>query len=186
MTTYLRKRATALAIALTAGLLPSSWGQAPLSEQQIKAGFVLNFARYVEWPEQAFAGKEAPLILCVLGRDPFGGALSAIERRSVQGRELRVRRDVLAEDTRGCHVLFVSDSEARRLAPILRQVAGNPILTVSDIEGFTDAGGGIGMTHGDERLQFEVNLDALQQGRLKASSQLLKLARSVLGGKGRN
>jgi hypothetical protein len=82
--------------------------------------------------------------------------------------------------------VFVADSEQRRLAQTLRSLAGEPILTVSDIEGFIDVGGSIGIVQGEQRLEFEVNRDALDQAQLKASSNLLKLARNLANLKGRN
>jgi hypothetical protein len=160
--------------------------QPPLPEQQAKAAFVFNFARYVEWPERAFGSREAPVVICVLGRDVFGSALTAVENRQVQGRPIRVRVGITAEAARSCHVVFVADSEQRRLAQTLRSFAGEPILTVSDIEGFIDVGGSIGIVQGEQRLEFEVNRDALDQAQLKASSNLLKLARNLANLKGRN
>lgn len=168
-----------LAIFLALGLNASAQAQTALSEAQVKAGFVLNFARYVEWPERAFASREAPLVICAVGNDNLGAALSALETRQVQGRAIKLRRGINADDLRGCHVAYVADSEQRRLLPTLRMLAGQSVLTVSDIEGFIDAGGAIGIVPGDDRLQFEINRAALDQAQLKASSQLLKLARNV-------
>lgn len=160
--------------------------QQPLPEQQAKAAFVFNFARYVEWPEQAFASREAPIVICVLGRDVFGSALTAVESRQAQNRPLKVRTGVTAETARGCHVAFVADSEQRRLSPTLRALPNEPILTVSDIDGFIDVGGAIGIVQGDQRLEFEVNRDALNRAQLKASSDLLRLARNLANLKKRN
>lgn len=171
-----------------AGLAPChcAFAQQPLPEQQAKAGFVFNFARYVEWPERAFASRESPLVICVLGRDVFGSALTAVEKRQIQGHPLLVRVGITTETARGCHVIFFSDSEHRRLAPILRTLGSEPILTVSDIDGFIDVGGAIGLVQGEQRLEFEINRDALDQAQLKASSNLLRLARNLANLKGRN
>mgnify|MGYP000848336805 FL=1 len=160
--------------------------QAAVSEAQAKAGFVLNFARYVEWPERVFAARDAPILLCVLARDDVATALTALDGRQVQGRPIAVRRLANADEARPCQVLFIAESEARRLAPTLRSLAGQPLLTVGDADGFIDAGGGIGIVRGDGRLQFEVNRAALDQAQLKASSNLLKLARNLADAKGRN
>jgi hypothetical protein len=173
-------------VAAALWLSPSASAQATSTEQQVKAGFVLNFARYVEWPERVFAARDAPLVICILGRDNFGAAMTALEGRQVQGRPVKLRRGVAIEDMRGCHVVFVSESEDRRLVPTLHSLAGQPILTVSDMEGFIDAGGAIGIVQGEDRLQFEINRSALDQAQLKASSNLLKLARNVADLKGRN
>lgn len=179
-------RAILLVLALGFGIATAVSGQPPLQEQQAKAAFLFNFARYVEWPERAFASRESPLLICVLGRDAFGSALTAVERRQIQGHPLQVRVGVSAETARGCHVIFISDSEHRRLAPILRTLGSEPILTVSDIDGFIDVGGAIGLVQGEQRLEFEINRDALDLAQLKASSNLLRLARNLANLKGRN
>jgi len=150
------------------------------SEADLKAALTLNFARYVEWPERAFTSRDAPFQLCLVGRDTLGPAFSALETRTLQNRPVKVRRNVPAEDTRGCHIVFASELEERRLPVLLRSLAGQPVLTVGDADGFIDAGGAIGIVPGEQRLQFEVNRGVLDQARLKASSQLLKLARAVL------
>ena len=169
-----------VAVATALGPAVAPFAQTILPEAQIKAAFVLNFARYVEWPDRAFASRDAPLLICVVGRDTFGTALGALENRQVHGRPVNVRSGLTVEESRGCHVVFVSDSEARRLTSLLRSLAGRPILTVSDAEGFIDSGGAIGIVPGDDRLQFEINRSVLEQAHLKASSQLLRLARTVL------
>lgn len=162
-------------------LAPGLGGQDVREEYQVKAAYLFNFAKFVEWPAAAFRSTDAPLALCVAGRDPFGSALAAYEGRLVQGREVRVRRGVAAGDVRSCNILFVSDSEERRLPPILAQTAGFPVLTVSDLDGFVDAGGVIGLVEADSRVQFEVNLASAARAQLKLSTQLLRLARRVRG-----
>lgn len=177
-----RRRAGCIAVALTLGLLTHAPAQVQttLTEAQAKAGFILNFARYVEWPAAAFASREAPVVACLLERDALVGALTALEGRQVQGRALKVRRSLTADDTRGCHLVFIGEAEERRIVPVLRSLAGQAVLTVGDAEHFVDLGGAIGIVLGEERLQFEVNRSALDQAQLKASASLLKLAHSVL------
>ena len=177
-----RRRAGCLA-ALALGLLAlAPWqaqAQPTLTEAQAKAGFILNFARYVEWPATAFVSREAPVVACLLERDALVGALGALEGRLVQGRPLKVRRSFTADDTHGCHVVFIGEADERRIVPVLRSLAGQPVLTIGDAERFVDLGGAIGLVLGDERLQFDVNRGVLEQAQLKASASLLKLARSV-------
>jgi hypothetical protein len=181
---FWRRVALGLLLAMVSGT-PGLKAQA-LSEAQVKAGFLFNFAKYVEWPVEAFHSKEAPVWLCVAGRDPFGPAIDAFDGKQVHGRPIVVRRIPSgSEDFRGCHVLYVSDSEQRHVAPLLRSAQGS-ILTVSDIDGFVDVGGAIGLVNADERIQFEVNVSTLQRASLKASSQLLKLARNASSVRGRN
>ena len=173
-----------LLLALLSGAPPLQ-AQA-LSEAQIKAGFVYNFAKYIEWPAEAFSGKDAAFVMCLAGRDTLGAQLDSFDGKTVHGHPVVVKRMAAAsEDFRGCHILFVSESEQRRTASIVRtsQVA---LLTVSDIDGFIDMGGGIGLLNADERVQFEVNLGALQRASLKASSQLLRLARNSSSMRGKN
>lgn len=157
-----------------------------LGEAQIKAGFVYNFAKYIEWPAEAFFGKDGTFVMCVVGRDTLGAPLDSLDGKTVHGHPVVVRRmGGASEDFRGCHVLFVSESEERRAASIVR-TSQAALLTVSDIDGFIDMGGGIGLVNADERIQFEINLGALQRASLKASSQLLKLARNSSSMRGRN
>jgi hypothetical protein len=152
---------------------------APSAEYEIKAAFLYNFAKFVEWPSTAFAQPQAPLIVCLIGEDSLGPALDTIDRKVAQGHELQVRRKVRLEETRPCHILFVADSERTRLPAILRAVAGASVLTVSDMDRFAEAGGVIGLYDVDNRVQFSVNLDQARSATLQINSQLLKLARIV-------
>jgi hypothetical protein len=157
-----------------------SYAQTALSENQVKAALVFNFARYVEWPATAFANAMDPLFICHLGRDNLGGSILALNTRQVNGRAIRTRASTTLDETRGCHIVFLSDSEERRIAPLLRGLADKPILTVSDATGFAEAGGAIGIVQGETRLQFDVNRASLDLAQLKASSNLLKLARTLI------
>jgi len=171
-----------MAIGLSS-LLPSAYA-ADLGEYQVKAGFLFNFAKFTEWPAEAFAARDPRLILCIIGKDPFGGGvLAALESRTIGNREFHTRRGVALDDLGGCQVVFIAGSEERNLAAILRAASIRPILTVSDIDGFVEAGGMIGLMAVDERIQFDVNLGACQRAALRPSSQMLKLARQVIGGK---
>jgi hypothetical protein len=177
----LRKSALiAAALMFGAGASPLRAGGLP-DEYQVKAAFIYNFAKFVEWPTDSLGPKEAPLTVCLAGRDPFGAAWAGIEGRQVQGRALQVRRGVIPGETAGCHVLFVADSEERRVPAILAAVGSQPVLTISDAESFAESGGAVQMVVADGRLQFDASLTALQRSRLKASSQVLKLARTVIG-----
>ena len=167
----------ALLLCLTGGRFATA---SPAGEYQIKAAYLLNFARYVEWPAVRLPVAQA-LRVCVLGRDPFDGALSALEGRQVNGREVRLRQLEGADQAGECHVVFISESEKRRLGPMLRMLASRGLLLVSDIEGFAEAGGSIGLVTEDGRVRFDINQASLQRDGLRASAQLLRLARSVHG-----
>lgn len=164
-------------LSLASGALPAA---PPPAEYQIKAAYLLNFARYVEWPAARLAAAQA-LRVCVLGRDPFGGALSALEGRQINGREVRVRQLEGVDQAGECHVVFISDSEERRLGPMLRTLASRGLLLVSDLDGFAEAGGSIGLVTEDGRVRFDINQTSLQRDGLRASAQLLRLARNVHG-----
>jgi hypothetical protein len=160
-------------------VMPMSLGQTVLSDQQMKAAYVLNFVRYVDWPERAFATPESPLAICVFGESGASG-LTGIAGKVIRSHPIQVRSVTGAEEARYCHVLFVSEYDTRRFVGILRALQNAPILTISEADGFIDVGGMIGLVHLDNRLQFEVNLGVVQQAQLKASSQLLRLARNVI------
>jgi hypothetical protein len=150
-----------------------------LTEPQVKAAFIFNFAKFVQWPAQAFATSQAPIVLCVPAREGLGGALAGIDGKQVHGRELRVRRGVKPDDMKACHILFVPDAEARSVADLLRTVGMLPVLTIGEPDGFAAAGGGIGFVTRDERVQFEINQGAVERANLQVSSQLLRLATIV-------
>ncbi|MBL8467472.1 YfiR family protein [Methyloversatilis discipulorum] len=166
-------------------LLCALAGQAQprMPEEQLKAAFVFNFAKYIEWPDED--GALAQIVACVMGdADAIGDALAAFHGRAVAGRTFRVRRHVAPEDLDRCHIAVLSDSSDRRVMAALQQVPAQAVLTVSDADGFVDGGGMIGIVRNGDRLQFDINQSALQRAKLKASSQLLKLARN-LGGRPR-
>ena len=169
--------AAVLALAI-AGATPAHGGP---SEYEVKAAFLYNFAKFVEWPAGSFTATNNTLVVGVLGDDPFGEALDRIaQNKSAQGRRIDVRRfRTVADVGDRCHILFVSPSEARELPRILRGLHGEPILTVSDIAGFLDHGGAINLLMEQRRVRFAVNLKAANEAGLKMSSQLLKIAKTV-------
>lgn len=150
------------------------------TEQQLKVAYLVNFLKYVEWPEP-----QGRPTICLFGRDMLAGALSAHEGRLIGGHELVVRRVSSPEQFADCRILFVPDVDEARFAAVLRWTEGQPILTVSDAEYFARQGGGIALVRDEARLQFDVNLDNLNRARLKAASQMLRLARQVIGSGGR-
>ena len=150
------------------------------TEYQLKAVFLLNFARYATWPATALPDA-APIEICVLGRDPFGIHLKGLEARQAQGRAVKVRYPDTVEAAAGCAVVFVAASEQRGLNALLREMAYTPTLTVSDIDGFVEAGGSIGFVTEDDRIRFDINRTTLARDDIKLSAQLLKLARRLIG-----
>jgi hypothetical protein len=174
----LRRLITILAggLGLVSGIATA---QVALTENQARASFVLNFARYVEWPATAFPTRDSPLTICLLGHDSRGLTLADIAGRRIGERPIEVRRTERVVATEGCQVVYLADSEERRLEANLLSLSTRPVLTVSDVDGFIDAGGMIGLLRANERLQFEINRDALHVAGLKASAHLLRLARNL-------
>jgi len=161
----LRRLVVALALCSSVVSLPSRRVVAnELSEYQLKAAFLANFAKFVEWPAQTFPDGAAPVFVGIVGDDPFGRDIDdTFKGKALQGHPMAVRRVDWRDDLTRYHILYVSASEKRRLADILRQTESSSALTVSDIDGFCAAGGIIAFVMADERIRFEVNVDAAQR-----------------------
>ncbi|MDH4192301.1 MAG: YfiR family protein [Betaproteobacteria bacterium] len=170
-----------IAFAVLVAVLPAPAPASSLPEYPVKAAFILNFARYAEWPPDHRQARDRTLTLCIVGSDPFGASLAPIEGKNVGGRTLQVRRDVGIGKLKDCEIVFVTEAEERRLASILRAASDHAILTVSDIEGFAEAGGMIGLVTSDQRVRFDINLNALRSANLRLNAQVLRLARSLIG-----
>jgi hypothetical protein len=174
-----------LALALIGAL-----GQpAPASslEYRVKAAFLYNFAKFIEWPPEAFAGPQGPYNICVLGRDPFAQDLdAAVGDNLVAGRPLVVRRLPDLQGASGCHILFIASSERDRLRAIFEAVGSAPTLTVGEDADFTRLGGCLRFFLEENRVRFEINLAATDRARLKLSAKLLSLARVVGKPAGKN
>jgi hypothetical protein len=148
-------------------------------EYPLKAAFLFNFVKFVEWPADAFAGERSPIAICIFGTDPFGDTLDNVVRgETVAGRGLIVQRPESLADLRDCHVLFDSRSERPRLAEILPRVQGRPVLTVGDTDGFLKTGGVINFVLEENKVRFLIDPEAAERNRLKISSKLLRLAKT--------
>lgn len=153
-------------------------------EAEVKAAFVLNFIRFVQWPSSAFRSPEDPILLSVLGDDPTGAALSSLDGKNVSGRRVVVRKVPALAGLERCHVLFIGASERKALAPVLRVTQGWPVLTVADFEGFAGRGGAIGFIRQDDRVGFEISEEDVRKAGLKVDAKLLYLGKSVRGSQG--
>ena len=176
-----------LALAFLTRLGPSSeiHAQNSPSEYQVKAAYLFNFLKFVEWPGQAPGDAPGPWMICVVGENPFGNDLTqAVSGKSVQGHELMVKDSLSLPDLHACHILFVSASEKKRLPAILAALKGSSALTVADMENFTESGGMIQFMSEDGRVRFVINVGAASGAGLKVSSKLLSLAQSVTGTEG--
>ncbi len=149
-------------------------------EYQVKAAFLFNFCRFVEWPAVSFAGPASPIVIGVLGEDPFGAALDDIVRdETVRNRTLVVRHDVKTDGIPQCHLLYIARSAKDQLAGILAAAAPQAALTVSDIDQFAHRGGMIGFYLEGKKIRFEINAALAQQHGLKLNAQLLSLGKIV-------
>lgn len=152
-------------------------------EYQVKAAYLLNFTRYVEWPAQAFTSPNAPIDICVLGADPFGGALEqAVAGRVTRGRPLIVQYKRTAAEARYCPVVFVPATVWRRDPEVLERLRGHGVLTVGETAGFAKAGGIIGFVIEEASVRFVVNLEARDRAGLRISSRMLALAADLVDG----
>jgi hypothetical protein len=149
--------------------------QAP--EYDLKAAFLFNFAKFVDWPPSAFAGERAPLTICVFGEDPFGPTLDeVVQGERVGERSLLVQRPDSVDDLGECHVLFVCRSEKDRLGEVMAEVEGKPVLTVADTDGFLRAGGVINFVLEASKVRFLIDQEAAERSGLRISSKLMRLA----------
>lgn len=151
-------------------------------EYQVKLAFLYNFAQFIQWPAEAFSDSSAPLRICIAGPDPFtGGAAQALRGRTASGHRIEIKALKSKDDPRACHMIFVRAGEKNAVTKILSAIRGSNALTIGESKGFADSGGVINLTLQDNKLQFEINLDAALQTRLKISSKLLALAKIVKG-----
>ncbi len=148
-------------------------------EYMVKLGYLYNFAKFVEWPLQDTLNSNTPITVCILGKNPFGPELVSIQNKTVQDRPIAVRQLQNKASFQACHILFIAKSERQRLPEILAKLDGLPVLTVSDIPGFAQAGGMVGLVEDNRRVVFEINLPKVQETELAMSAQLLKLATIV-------
>jgi hypothetical protein len=167
---------------------PPPGGDPPAaSEYEVKAAFLFHFTQFTDWPESSFEKTGGRLVIGVLGADPLGTDLDrAVRGKTVQGRPLVVQRFPRAEDVGPCHVLFIGESDRKRLRVILDSLKGKPVLTVGESDQFLAQGGIIAFLREEEHIRFSINLDAADRSALKLSAKLLKVARSVRDAGSRN
>ena len=167
------KRALAVVV-----LLLAAFGTARAevaSEYDVKAAFLYNFTKFVEWPPPALAERK-DFQLCVLGEDPFGGSLDVVKGERVAGRRISLLSTPKLAEAEGCQILFISRSERARMPQILQDLGNAPVLTVADTDGFLDHGGIINFLLEGSKVRFEINQQAAQRAGIKISSKLLRLA----------
>lgn len=154
--------------------------QPKANEFQVKAAYLYNFGRFVEWPQENVPGKSQSFEICVLGADPFGPTLdSTLASATIDGKSVAAKRISKPQDVDSCRILFISSSEEGHLKEVLTVLDKASVLTVSDIPRFSQRGGMIGFILDGNRVRFEVNLASAQSARLTLSSELLKVATNV-------
>jgi hypothetical protein len=155
-------------------------GQEKPGEYQVKAAYLYNFGRFVEWPASVTTASNGPFTICVLGDDPFGQALDATLAGETRGNQkVAARRISSPKESVDCQILFISASESNRLNKIIDALDKTAVLTVSDIPQFSQHRGMIQLVMEGSRIRFEVNLTATQRVGLTLSSELLKVATAV-------
>lgn len=179
-----RASVMALTLALASAVLictepTAAQADTPL-EYQIKATFVHNFAKFIDWPQEAFAKPDSPIVVGIIGANPFGSTLDQLSAsETIQGRRVVVSRLKWDEDLRLCQMIFVSRTEQKHLQAILSNVNGTSTVTISEIGGFASSGGMIEFVFDERRIRFDINPDAVSRARLTMSSKLISLAHSV-------
>lgn len=159
---------------------PGSLADVGSTEYKVKAAFLLNFTEFIQWPDNAFADSKSPIVIGVLGDDPFGQILEdTFKGESVQGRSVIIRRSHQIEDLKSCQMLFICRSEKDRLGEILSETANTSICTVGDMDDFAQRGGVINFYLDHGKVRFEINTSAAVQKALRISAELLKRARIV-------
>ena len=165
-------------IACSAFLLASQ--PAENREYQVKAAFLYNFTQFVEWPANALPEAKTPLVIGVLGENPFGNYLQEIiSGEQVNGHPLVVQQYKDAEEIKTCHILFINLAEKDKLEQAIASLKGRSILTVSDESNFIKHGGMIRFIKRDNKIQFQINPESAKEADLIVSSKLLRLAEIV-------
>jgi hypothetical protein len=149
-------------------------------EYRLKAAYLFNFIQFVEWPPEVFENEESPIIIAVLGIDPFGKILDeTIQNEKIGNHPIVIKRFRYFSQLEFCHVLYISYSERGSIRSILNRIKDSSILTVSDINDFGSYGGNISFYLEENKLRFAINLQTLDQADLKVSSKLLRLAKVI-------
>jgi hypothetical protein len=175
-------RLTACLVAIALGAVPGARLALAQSASidDVKAAFLFNFTRFVQWPADAFASDTSPFVIGILGADPVGDSvLEIIRGKTVEGRGLRLTRVSANDDLSSLHLLFIGNSDKSRVADILARAADQAVLTVGDSVGFSAAGGIIEFDNENNTIKLEINLASAQRSHLKISSKLLALAKAV-------
>jgi hypothetical protein len=165
-----------LAVSLLTCQLALSAQASPNREYQLKAVFLYNFTQFVEWPEQTFPSSQAPMVIGILGPDPFGNYLEEIiAGEKINGHPLRIKRFRTVEEIDACQILFINLPDTKKRDQAVNRLKGRNILTVSDAPDFMQGGGMIRFFTRQDKIKLEVNLEAAKAENIVLSSKLLRL-----------
>jgi hypothetical protein len=174
-----RRELIALLLSFAVSSRCAAYAASP-SEYQVKAVFLFNFSQFVSWPPAAFDKSDAPMVIAVLGTDPFGPELDAVVKgEHVGAHPLQVRHYHDVSEIKDCHILFIDRSQAPQLGEIVQALHGRSILTVSDIDDAARAGVMIDLVKQNDRIRLRINVAAARAGGLTISSKLLRPAEIV-------
>ncbi len=147
------------------------------AEYYIKAAFVFNFAKFVEWPPTAFPNTSSPIVIGILGENPFQDELEqTIRDKTLNNRPLVIKQFASLGESTNCHILFISTSEKKRLPEIFEAVRGTSVLTVGETDRFIETGGMVNLVHEGSKIRFQINEPVAKSAGLKISSKMLSLA----------
>lgn len=152
----------------------------PPHEDKVKAAYLYNFAKFVHWPESAFEGADAPLVIGVFGNSDFAKQLEPLKTRSVRSRSIEIKNFSNMNDLQACHLLYVDAMPQNKLKAIFATLTATALLTVGEDKDFADLGGTIQFVTLRDRLRFIINLDAAKARQIQIDAQLLSLATEVL------
>lgn len=171
---FLRSAVVAI---IAAGVVAPSGSRASVGEDEVKAAFLLNFTRYVDWPASTFSGARAPFVICILDDTEFAStATKVIGDRKVEDRPITVSSRADLASAKDCHILFLPASQVEQQATVISEVSEVSVLTVSDSEGFAQMGGIANFRRAGTKLRLEINREAAAKARLKVSARLLRIA----------
>lgn len=169
------------AVSMIAGFSPVPAAEISTpSEYEVKAAFLYNFVKFIEWPAGSFADDQSPLTFCVLGDDPFGKGFDPIRSKTIHNRPVSIRHIDDPAAAGACHLLFISASEQDRVDDLLGSLDNRGILTISDMKKFALSGGMIAFVTVENKIRFEINIRSANRSGITIGSQLLKLARTVI------
>lgn len=148
-------------------------------EYQLKAAYLLNFARFIYWPEEAFKTAEKKFNICVLGGSPFGGSLDKLSSKKIQNKKIKLRYEKTIDEVKSCHIVYFGETEKEEYESVISDLSGSVTLTVSDINGFSENGGMIEFIRVKNKIKFEINIEQSSRSGIKYRSQLLEVAEKL-------